>query len=835
MGLCVRLVRGLALSCVVLGGILVGTVCATVASSGVAVAQTVNSIAVEGNRRVESETVRSYFHGGAGGQLGPQEIDEGLKSLYATGLFSDVHVNRAGGRLVVTVVENPVINRVAFEGNKKAKDEQLKAEVQSKPRGTLSKPTVQADVQRIIEIYHRSGRFDVRVEPKIIDLPNNRVELVFEITEGEKTGVKDIKFIGAKAFSSGRLRDIVKTSESNWLSFLQTTDIYDPDRIEADRDLLRRFYLKNGYADARIISAVGEYDPAKKGFTVIFTIDEGSQYRVGTVDVVSNVRAIDPESLRSTLKLGAGSVYNADLVEKSVEVMTIEAAKRGYAFANVRPRGDRNFEAKTINLAFVLEEGTRAYIERINVRGNIRTRDYVIRREFDISEGDAYNRALIDRAERRLKNLNFFKTVKISNEPGSAPDRVVINVDVEEMPTGEFSIAGGYSTSDGFIAEVSVADRNLMGRGQYAKASVTYGQRTRGVDLSFVEPYLLGYRVAGGIDLFARQNLASNYVSYDTKTIGTNLRLGLALTEELSFAPRYSIYRQEITLPDLYNNCINSSLTPGRGGPGVSPTRESAGLDTLVNAPNGCYADGEASMAVRKELAAGPVMTSLVGYSLAYNTLDNNKLPTSGMFAEFKQDFAGAGGDVKFVRTSIDTRNYYEVVSDVVSVLHLQGGNIAGWGGKDLRMLDHFQMGPNLVRGFSPSGIGPRDLTSGTTNDALGGSMYWGASLEAQTPLYFLPKEIGIKLAAYVDAGSIWGYKGPTAWNVTGETLQVGLDSPAMIRSSVGIGFIWDSPLGPLRFDLAYPLKKYCTTPTGGTTQICDSTQIFRFSGGTKF
>ena len=837
MGRCVRLVRGLTLGCVVLGGILVGTVCATVASSGVAVAQTASSIVVEGNRRVEAETVRSYFHGGAGGQLGPQEIDEGLKALYATGLFADVRVNRAGGRLVVSVVENPVLNRVAFEGNKKAKDEQLKAEVQSKPRGTLSKPTVQADVQRIIEIYHRSGRFDVRVEPKIIELPNNRVDLVFEITEGEKTGVKEIKFVGAKAFSAGRLKDIIKTSESNWLSFLQTTDIYDPDRVEADRDLLRRFYLKNGYADVRIVSAAGEYDPVKKGFTVIFTIDEGAQYRVGTIDVVSNVRAVDPASLRGSLKLGAGSVYNADLVEKTVEVMTIEAAKRGYAFATVRPRGDRNFDNKTINLVFVLEEGTRAYIERINIRGNIRTRDYVIRREFDISEGDAYNRALVDRAERRLKNLNFFKTVKITNEPGSAPDRVVINVDVEEQPTGEFSISGGYSTSDGFIAEVSVADRNLMGRGQYAKASVTYGQRTRGVDLSFVEPYLLGYRIAGGVDLFWRENLASNYVSYDTKTLGTNLRLGLALTEELTFAPRYSIYRQEITLPTVYNNCINSANALVNGGAGVNPVSENNNpFNSSTGTNMNCYSDGEASLAVRKELANGPVITSLVGYSLAYSTLDNNKLPTSGLYAEFKQDLAGVGGDVKFARNSIDTRTYYEIMSDVVSVLHLQAGSISSWGSSDLRMLDHFQMGPNLVRGFAPSGIGPRDLTSGTTNDALGGSMYWGASLEAQTPLYFLPKEIGIKVAAYIDAGNLWGYKGPTQWNTTGEKLDVGLDGANKFRSAVGVGFIWDSPLGPLRFDLAYPLKKYCATPVlypGG--QVCDQTQIFRFSGGTKF
>jgi outer membrane protein insertion porin family len=838
MGICVRVVRGLAFNCLVLAGILVGACCVTVASSGVAVAQSASSIVVEGSRRVEADTIRSYFKPGPGGRLGPEQEDEALKALLTTGLFADVHINHTGGRIVVTVVENPVINRVAFEGNKKAKDEQLTAEVQSKPRGTLSRPTVQADVQRIIEIYHRSGRFDVSVDPKIIELPNNRVDLVFEIKEGDKTGVKDIRFVGTHAFSSGRLKDVIKTSESNFLSFLQTTDIYDPDRIEADRDLLRRFYLKHGYADVRIVAAVGEYDPAKKGFVVTFTIDEGAQYRVGTVDVVSNVRAIEPGSLRAQVKLGPGSVYNADLVERSVESMTIAAAKSGYAFASVRPRGDRNFETKTINLVFVVEEGARAYIERINVRGNTRTRDYVIRREFDLSEGDAYNRALIDRAERRLKNLSYFKTVKITNEPGSAPDRVVVNVDVEEQPTGEFSVSGGYSTADGLIGEVSVADRNLMGRGDYAKASLTYGQRVRGIDLSFVEPYLLGYRMAGGIDLFARQNLASNYVSYDSQTVGVNLRLGFALTEEIAFQPRYSFYQQKITLPDQYNNCQFSSRTPGNGGPGVNPTDEAAGLDTSLQANGpfgGCYADGEASLAVRKELAAGPVNTSLVGYTVSYNTLDNNKLPTSGLYTELKQDFAGVGGDVNFIRTSAEARNYYEVFSDVVSVFKVQVGNITPWGGKDLRMLDHFQMGPNLVRGFSPAGIGPRDLTAGTTNDALGGSMYWGVSLEAQTPLYFLPKDVGIKIAAFADAGSVWDYQGPTSWSVTGETLKVGLDSASMVRSSVGVGLLWDSPLGPLRFDLAYPITKFCATASDNVTQVCDRTQIFRFSGGTRF
>jgi outer membrane protein insertion porin family len=804
-----RWVRGLALSCLVLGGLIVGGGLAVVGSTSVAFAQSSSSIVVQGNRRVEASTIRSYFRPGPGGRLGPSEINEGIKRLYGTGLFSDVQISNARGRLVVTVVENPVINQVVFEGNKKAKDEQLAAEVQSKARGTLSKPTVQADVQRIIEIYHRTGRFDVTVVPKIIALPNNRVNLVFEINEGPKTGVKAIRFIGANHFSDGRLKNVIKTTETNWLyGFLQSTDIYDPDRVEADRDLLRRFYLSHGYADVRILSAVGEYDPSLKGFVVTFTIDEGAQYRVGSIDIVSNVHAIDPDSLRGEVKFVSGNVYNADLLQKSVEAMTIEASKHGYAFATVRPRGDRDFQRKLINLVFVVEEGARAYIERINIHGNTRTRDYVIRREFDIGEGDPYNRALIDRAERRLKNLNFFKSVKITNEPGSAPDRVIVNVNVEEKSTGQFSVSGGYSTADGFIASVSIADRNLLGRGMFAKASISYGERARGFDFSFVEPYLLGYRMAGGIDVFARQNLASNYVSYDTQTIGGNLRLGFALTEELALQPHYSLYQQDITLSDQYN-CYPASST-------CTP----------------------ASLPVRLELAQGAVTVSMIGYTLSYNTVDNLHSPTSGIYASLTSDLAGLGGDVNFIRNTVEVRNYHEIMPDIVGVLKLQGGHISGWGGNGLRMLDNFQMGPNLVRGFAPAGIGPRDLTPGSTNDALGGSLYWGTSLELQTPLFFLPKEIGIKLAAYVDAGSLWDYQGPTSGSAPPgspvQTIQVGLNDLADVRSSVGVGLIWDSPLGPLRFDLAYPLTKYCENNVAGQ-QVCDRTQVFRFSGGAKF
>ena len=400
----------------------------------------------------------------------PQDRPGAQGALRAPACFQDVRINQSGGRLIVTVVENPVINRVAFEGNKKVKDDQLKNEVQSKPRGTLSRPTVQADVQRIVEIYRRNGRFDVRVEPKIIELPNNRVDLVFEIKEGEKTGVKKIIFVGNNASGDQRLKDEIKTSETNWLQ-LPADDRHLRSRPRRSRSRPAPPLLSQARLRRRARRLGGRrYDPDKKGFIVTFTIDEGAQYASARSTYLERAR-VDPASLRGRLKLGAGDVYNADLVEKSVENMTIEVARRGYPFAVVRPRGDRDFATKTINVVFMVEEGPRVYIERINIRGNTRTRDYVIRREFDIGEGDAYNRALIDRAERRLKNLNYFKTVKITNEPGSAPDRIVLNVDVEEKPTGEFSIAGGYSTADGFMAELSVAERNLLGHGQYAKAS----------------------------------------------------------------------------------------------------------------------------------------------------------------------------------------------------------------------------------------------------------------------------------------------------------------------------------------------------------------------------
>ncbi|MFG1344699.1 outer membrane protein assembly factor BamA [Xanthobacter autotrophicus DSM 431] len=807
------------------------TVAGSLVAAAPAAAQS-NAIVVEGNRRVDAETIRSYF---GPGPYTAAKVDEAWKALYATGLFSDVQVSQSGGRIIVRVSENEVINKVVFEGNKKIKDEVLEGEIQSKPRGTLSKATVQADTQRIIEVYRRSGRDDVRVNPVTIDRGNGRVDLVFEVTEGKKTGVKDIKFIGNKAFSDWKLKDVVSTTTTNWLSFLKSTDVYDPDRVNSDQELLRRFYLKNGYADFRIVAATAELDPGGQGYIITFTLDEGDQYKFGKVDVVSNIRDVSGESLRRSVRAQDGQIYNAELVEKTVENLTIEVSKSGYAFAQVRPRGDRDFEAKRINVVFVVEEGPRVYIERIDIRGNTRTRDYVIRREFDIGEGDAYNRVLVDRAERRLRNLGYFKNVKIVTEPGSAPDRVILVVDVEDQPTGEFSISGGYSTADGVIAEVSVGEKNFLGRGQYVKVSGSLGQNASGAEFSFTEPYFLGYRLAAGFDLYWKETNTTSYTPYGTTTVGGGLRFGLPITDEITLALRYNLYQREINLCNDY------------GVPGQT-TYE--------------YCASSISWAIRDAAAQGATITSALGYTLSFNGLDNNLNPTQGLYAELKQDLAGLGGDVSFIRTTADVRHYTPLINDSVFILRGQAGYVSSWGGDQLDVLDNFYMGPNLVRGFAPSGIGPRDIApcaasnkgsviyyNCLNNDlnALGGTTYWGVSAEIQFPFSFLPKDIGMKGAVFADAGSLFDYGGPIAfpgvvgWNKSNfygnpnfVTCPANSKNPGgnvcvyddnTIRSSVGASLIWQSPFGPLRFDYAWVLSQ----------AAYDKTQAFRFSGGTRF
>ncbi len=817
------------------------------AAGGLAGPAAAQTIVVQGSQRVDAETIRSYFAG-----TDQARINQAVRDLYSTGLFSDVRVRRDGGRIIVQVVENGVINRVAFEGNSKVKSDILLAELQTRSRGAYSPPTVQADVERIRDVYRRAGRGAANVTARTVDLPNGRIDVVFTINEGGKTGVRAIEFVGNEAYSAYRLRGIMQTTEMNFLSWVKTTDVYDPDRISADLEAIRRFYLRNGYADFRVVGSDARYDDSRQGWVVSISVEEGAPYRIGSVSVDSRIADVDSAVLQAAVRLRAGDWYNGDLVERSVEAIQREVARRGYAFASVRPRGDRNPSTQSVSLSFVVEEGPRVYVERIVIKGNTRTREYVIRREFELGEGDAYNRVLVDRAERRLNGLGFFKKVRIVNEPGSAPDRVVVVVDVEDQPTGSFGVSGGYSTQDGIIGEVSISESNFLGRGQFVRASATIGQRTRGANLSFTEPYFLGYRMAGGLDLFWRESINSQYALYDTASIGATARVGIPLTEQFSMGLRYSIYQTDITIPNdsrrPYNDCTDpiTGVTPGTTGASAA-VATSPGV-----AGNNCMTNGEASLAVKQ--AEGAWLTSAVGSTFSFSTLDNARNPTSGLYAELRTDVAGAGGDAKWVRGTGDLRYYYPVWENVTLIARAQGGHIAAYGDGELRIVDNFNLGPSLVRGFAPGGIGPRDASVGIGNRtaALGGTSYYGASLELQFPIFGLPREVGLRGAIFADAGSLFGYNGRTDFSglvaacsgstppcIGGVNPQSGtltVKDENKIRSSVGASLLWASPLGPIRFDYAFALSKVeGVVGTDGIRRGGDVTQAFRFSGGSSF
>ncbi len=741
-------------------------------------------IAVQGNRRIDADTVRSYFHPNAEGRYDDAARDAALKALIGTGLFDDVKIERAGKALVVHLTEAKVLGRVAFEGNKKIKDENLSAVVQSKPQGSLQRATVQGDVERIVEAYRHVGRDDVSVKPEIIDRGNDRVDLVYTILEGKKTPVKQISFVGNHVFGDRQLNAVIKTSASSLVTLLTGGDVYDPDRVDDDREQLRNYYRNHGYADASVPDAHAVYDPATKSFTLTFTIDEGQLYHFGDVSIASNVPGLDSEKLRRLLLARSGAVFDGSALDKTSEALAVEMAKLGYPFAHAAPRTIRNTATHRIDVAFVIDEGARAYIERIEIHGNTRTRDYVIRREFDIAEGDAYNKTLVDRAERRLKNLNYFKSVKITTKPGSASDRVVLDVEATDQATGDFTVSGGYSTTDGWLGEVKVGDRNFYGSGNAVQASVSYGQYAQGVQLSATDPDLFGNHVSGGGQLFYRQSFASPYQSYGTNTYGMDLSLGTPITEQTSVLWRYSLYDQNITL---------------------SPDATSATV----------------SLPIQQAASTGPQLVSAVGDTVTYNTLDNNKLPTSGAISQLRQDLAGLGGDVKFLRTSEDVRYYQSLGNDLVAMVRGQGGYITGWGGQQVPLLNSFFGGPTMVRGFAPNGFGPRDLTPGSTMDNVGGSLYWATTAELQSGIPGVPQEYGLRGSVFVDAGSVFGYKGPTTFS--GQTAQIANDN--VLRSSVGVGLTWASPFGALTASYAVPVSK----------AAYDTVQPFNFSAGPTF
>lgn len=763
------------------GGVLAATVAMMSIAMAAETAPSRNAIVVEGNRRIEADTIRSYFHASQGGRYDETSRDAALKSLIATGLFESVSIGGSGESVVVRVTEAPVLARVAFEGNKKVKDTDLSVAIESKPRGPLQRAMVQSDSNRIVEIYRRAGRDEVTVKPEVIDRGNGSVDLIYTITEGAKTPVRKVEFIGNRAFGSRQLKAVIKTSAHSVLSFFTGGDTYDPDRVAQDRELLRTYYRSKGYADASVSAATAEYDPAQQGFTVTFAIDEGPLYRFGNANVVCNIPGVDTSQLSRLALIRNGALFDGNAVDKTTDLLAIELSKLGYPFAHATPRITRDQAGQSIDIAFTIDQGVRAYVERIEIHGNSRTRDYVIRREFDFGEGDPYNKTLIDRAERRLKNLNYFKSVKITNRPGSSPDRVVLDVETIDQPTGDINFAGGYGTTDGWLGEVKLSERNFYGTGLDLRSSATFGQYSRGINLSASEPYFLGTRVAAGVELFGRQTDTTSYQSYGTATYGGSLLFGTPLTEQLGVQWRYSLYNQNITLAPNANGLV-------------------------------------ASLPVQQAAAAGSAWVSQGGTTTTFSTLDNNKSPTSGVRSQLTQDLAGLGGDVRFLRTTSDTRYYQQINSDVVAMVRGQGGYITGWGGQQAPLMNTFFGGPSMVRGFAPYGFGPRDLTPGSTRDNVGGSMYFATTAELQSGIPGIPDEYGLKASAFVDAGSVFRYNGPTSFG--GQSVQVA--DKNIVRSSVGVGLTWASPFGALTVDYAVPLSK----------AAYDVVQPLRFSAG---
>ncbi len=766
----------------------------TLAASGSeAAAAVVSRIVVEGNQRVDAETVQAYVLVQPGENFTPEDVDESLKALFDTGLFADVQINQGGGALVVTVVENPIINEVAFEGNKKFKDEVLVGIVQSEERGVFTRAKVQADVQRILELYRRGARFQASVEPQIIELSENRVNLVFEIGEGPKTGVSSISFIGNQAFGDQRLRTVIDTRQSGLLSLLRATASYDPDRLAADEEKLRRYYLNRGHADFQVVSSVADLDRERNTFFITFTVEEGPEYRFGQISVDSSVPGIDAAALQDAATTDEGDIFSNAEVEESVEEITLELNRAGYPFVQVRPRLDRDPTNLTIGVTYILDEGARTYVERIDVRGNTRTREYVIRREFDIAEGDAFNRVLIDRAERRLRNTGYFSDVRISTEPGASPDRVIVAVDVVEQATGEFSFGVGYSTAEGIIGDVSLTERNFLGRGYATRVAVGGGSNSRTYEFSFTDPYFMGRRISAGLNVFRREYDEGSFRSYDYETTGGGVSFGFPITEDFSISTGYQIEVRDIHVDDD---------------------------DCDYNDGNSQNDEDNVSLAIC-DAQDDPVVSS-VFYSLIYDTLDNRRDPRDGVYAKFTQEFAGVGGDVSFLRTTGSAAYYQELLPDrdVIGFVKVQGGHITGIG-EDVRLLDAFFKGGETVRGFESSGFGPRDPETG---DSIGGKVYAAATAEVQFPLPLIPREIGFKGAFFADAGTLFETDANLDYPDTERVEPAPLDD-ASLRSSVGGSIIWASPIGPLRADFAHVLS----------SEEYDEEQSFRFSGGTRF
>ncbi len=710
---------------------------------------TIRSILVEGNQRIEARTVQSYLLVEPGDPFDAERIDLSLKTLFATNLFADVSIDRNGDDLVVSVVENPIINEIAFEGNKKIDNETLDNEVQLRPRIVYTRSRVQSDVQRLLQLYRASGRFAAVIEPKIIQLPQNRINLVFEIEEGAPTSVRAIRFLGNRVFDDSDLREVLATQESAWYRIFATTDLYDPDLVAQDRERLRQHYLDNGYIDFRVQSAVAELTPDRKDFFITFTVEEGNRYRVAKVDVNADVRNVDAKAIRQQVQNLAGEFYSAKAVSDIMQAIKFDLGKQGFAFVEVRPKTERNREKRTVDLTFEIIEGRRVYVESIEIEGNTRTLDSVIRREMRLIEGDAFDTAKLNISRRRLRAIDYFKSIDVTPSRGSREDRAVIKVSVEEQSTGELSLGAGFSTTEALIGDISIRERNLLGRGQDIRLSLALSLRRREIDLAFTEPYFLDMPIAAGFDIFNTNVDFQDESSFDQNPTGGRLRSGVSLTEALRLNVNYQLKRDNIKNVDA----------------------------------------GSSLFIIQQQ---GVSVTSSVGYSLRYDQTDDPIVPTSGYVTSFEQEFAGLGGNVRDLKTQLRHSHFFPVTEDLTLNISGRTGAIVGLG-KDLRINRRFFVGGDSFRGFSASGIGPRDIA---TRDALGGEFFAVGTTELRFPLG-LAEELGVTGRAFTDFGTAFGVQA-----------NGGVEDDNSIRVSVGVGLTWKSPFGPLAIDLARALRK---------------------------
>ncbi len=740
-----------------------GTGVVVLASASVAEAATIRRIDVRGATRVSAETVRSNITIVPGREFTNSDIDASVKRLYATGYFSNVSINVSGGALVVSVSENNLINQVVFNGNRKITDEKLAAVVKTRSLGAYSEATAQADVQSIKDAYAGIGRNDVTVTVQTAPIAEGRINVAFVVNEGERTKIRAINFVGNNAYSDGRLQGVISTKKSGILSFLNRKDVYNADKLRADEEQLRQFYYNRGYADFRVVSSDAVLDEASNEYTVTITIEEGERYDFGAVNVESTVEGINAEELKGLVQSRQGTIYKAKDVQETMSEISKRVAAQGYPFARVTPRGNRDFAGRTIAVDYLVDQGERAYIERIEIRGNTRTRDYVIRREFDMSEGDAFNQEMIATAKRRLEALGYFSTVNISTQAGTASDRVVVIVDVQDQSTGSFGIGAGYSAGNGggFLVEASIEEKNFLGRGQYIRVAAGRGEDSKTYNVSFTEPYFLGYRLAAGFDVFKNEN-DFNDDNYSYEDQGFSLRVTAPITERLSSTLRYNYTELDYHASD----------------------------DELA----------DLSSPYRRVVNFSPWTRSSISNSFTYNSLDDAQLPHEGILATATQEFAGLGGTSDFYKLTAKAKWYYTVNddADVIASLSAGAGHVVGTGG-EMEVFDQFQIGSSEIRGFERNGIGPRSREYG---DAIGGTTYFTASAEATFPLPGVPRDAGFRGAVFADAGTLYGNDVSTR----ASDRIVGTD--ASLRASLGVGLLWASPFGPLRVDYAVPIAK---------------------------